>query len=62
LGAVEENLPLDAVERPVGVLLLDPLAVDLFTEDMEPGGFEAISRIDARASPVGGPIGQGIAE
>jgi hypothetical protein len=61
LSAIEKHLPLDTVGRPVVVLALDPLPVNLFTKDMKPDGLEAIAGIGSRPTPVSWTVGKCIA-
>jgi catechol 2,3-dioxygenase-like lactoylglutathione lyase family enzyme len=61
LRPVKEYLALDASDRPIIFLPLDGLSVDLFAQNMQPNGFEAIPRIDPRSAPVGWAIGKRIA-
>ena len=58
LGAIEEDLAFDAGGGAVGVLVFDGLAVDLFAEDVEAEGFEAIAGVEAAPRRWAGPVGR----
>jgi hypothetical protein len=62
LRAIEKHLPLDAIDRPIAVLLFDPLPVDLFAQDMKPHRLKAIAGIDSRTAPMRRAVGQTIPE
>ena len=53
LRAIKKYLPFDAVRRTVSVLPFDPLPIKLFTQDMQPDCFKAITRIHPRPASVG---------
>ena len=61
LGAIEEDVALDAIGGAVLVLAFDPLAIDLFAEDVEADGLETVAGINACAAAVGHTVWERIA-
>lgn len=61
LGAIEKNLPLNAMGGAVFILPFDPLPINLFAKDVKPNRFKAIARIDPGPPPMREAIGERVA-
>jgi hypothetical protein len=56
LRLVEEDLSLNAIDRPIPLFALDPLAIDLFAKDVEADILETVAGIDTCGAAMGGAI------